>query len=100
MKTRSAPTILLLMLSLFENTLCGIDPFDRLKFRLGDGYQVVAHGAIGRLDRLNLLIDTGSIPAWWMVESQKSCASRSPRRSRQCSTVRSPYSARFCQTSG
>ena len=63
MKTRSAPTILLLMLSLFENTLCGIDPFDRLKFRLGDGYQVVAHGAIGRLDRLNLLIDTGSIPS-------------------------------------
>jgi len=51
------------MLSLFETTSRGIDPFDRLKFRLGDGYQVIAHGAIGRLDRLNLLIDTGSIPS-------------------------------------
>jgi hypothetical protein len=55
--------ILLLMLSLFETTSRGIDPLDRLKFRLGDGYQVIAHGAIGRLDRLNLLIDTGSIPS-------------------------------------
>jgi predicted aspartyl protease len=63
MKTRSAPTILLLMLSLFETTSRGIDSFDRLKFRLRDGYQVIALGAIGRLDRLNLLIDTGSIPS-------------------------------------
>src|SRR5262245_32515506 len=63
MKTGSAPAIVLLMPSLFETTSRGIDPFDRLKFRLGDGYQVIAHGAIGRLDRLNLLIDTGSIPS-------------------------------------
>jgi hypothetical protein len=42
MQTRSAPMILLLMLSFFETTSRGIDPFDRLKFRLGDGYQVIA----------------------------------------------------------
>jgi hypothetical protein len=42
MQTRSAPMILLLMLSFFETTSRGIDPFDRLKFTLGDGYQVIA----------------------------------------------------------
>src|SRR4029453_8976211 len=68
MKIRSAPMILLLMLWLFETTARGIDPFDRLKFRLGDGYQVIAHGAIGRRDRLNFLIATGSIPS--MVDSR------------------------------
>jgi predicted aspartyl protease len=63
MTSRSALAILLLMLSFFETTSRGIDSLERLKFRLGDGYQVIAHGAIGRLDRLNLLIDTGSIPS-------------------------------------
>ena len=35
----------------------------RLTFELRAGYQIVVPGAIGRLDRLRLLIDTGSIPS-------------------------------------
>jgi hypothetical protein len=58
MQIRSALTILLVMLSLV--TPSGTDQFDQLKFRLRDGYQVIAQGAIGPLDGLNLLIDTGS----------------------------------------
>jgi hypothetical protein len=42
MQTRSALTILLLILSLSETTSRGTDPFERLKFRLGDGYQTIA----------------------------------------------------------
>ena len=61
MKIRSALTILLVMLSLV--TPSGTDQFDQLKFRLRDGYQVIARGAIGPLDGLNLLIDTGSYPS-------------------------------------
>jgi hypothetical protein len=61
MKTRSALTILLVMLSLV--TPSGSDHIDQLKFRLRDGYQVIAQGAIGPLDGLNLLIDTGSFPS-------------------------------------
>ncbi len=34
-----------------------------LKFDLRERYQVVVHGAIGPLERLKLLIDTGSIPS-------------------------------------
>lgn len=34
-----------------------------LKFELRERYQVVARGVIGRLEGLNLLIDTGSIPS-------------------------------------
>jgi hypothetical protein len=63
MKTLSVPTILLVMLSLVEATPSGAGKFDQLKFRLGEGYQVIAQGAIGPLDRLNLLIDTGSFPS-------------------------------------
>ena len=99
MKTRSAPTILLVMLSLVE-TPSGTDQFDRLKFRLRDGYQVIAQGAIGPLDRLNLLIDTGSFPSMVDDRIAKNCASRSTRRRPWCSTVGSAFSARFCRTSG
>jgi len=63
MKTLSVPTTLLVMLSLVEATPSGFGQFDQLRFRLRDGYQVIAHGAIGPLERLNLLIDTGSIPS-------------------------------------
>jgi predicted aspartyl protease len=35
---------------------------DPLTFQLRDAYLVIAQGAIGPLDRLNLLIDTGAIP--------------------------------------
>ena len=34
-----------------------------IKFDLRERYQIVARGAIGRLERLNFLIDTGSIPS-------------------------------------
>jgi hypothetical protein len=61
MKTRSALTILLVMSSFV--TPSGTGQFDQLKFRLRDGYQVIAQGAIGPLDGLNLLIDTGSYPS-------------------------------------
>lgn len=63
MKTLNVPTTLLVMLSLVEATPSGFGQFDQLRFRLRDGYQVIAQGAIGPLDRLNLLIDTGSIPS-------------------------------------
>ena len=68
MQTRSAPTILLAMLSLIEATPSGTDQTYRLKFGLRDGYQVIAQGAIGALDGLNVLIDTGSIPG--MVDAR------------------------------
>jgi predicted aspartyl protease len=39
-----------------------------LKFELRERYQVVVRGAIGRLQRLNFLIDTGSMPT--MIDSR------------------------------
>jgi hypothetical protein len=63
MQTRSAPAIIGLMLSFVEATLSGTEPSDSLKFRLRDGYQVIAHGAIGPLDGVNMLVDTGTIPS-------------------------------------
>jgi predicted aspartyl protease len=63
MKTRSAPAIFLVMLSLVEATPSATDEFDQLKLRLRDGYQVIVQGAIGPLEGLNLLIDTGSVPS-------------------------------------
>lgn len=60
MKTRSALTIVLVMLSLANPG--GGDEIDQLKFSLRNGYQVIARGSLGSLDGLNLLIDTGSFP--------------------------------------
>src|SRR3954452_22375707 len=60
MKTRTALTLLLVLASLAHPN--GTDQTDHLKFRLRDGYQVIAPGSLGALDRLNLLIDTGSFP--------------------------------------
>jgi hypothetical protein len=61
MKTRSAPTILLVMLLLVEAS--AREQFKPLTFRLRDGFEVIVQGSIGPLDGLNLLIDTGSVPS-------------------------------------
>jgi hypothetical protein len=63
MKTLRAPTIVLMMLSLVEASTSGTGQSVFLKFKLRDGWQVIAHGAIGPLTGLNVLIDTGSIPS-------------------------------------
>jgi hypothetical protein len=60
MKTRTALTLLLVIASLAHPN--GTGQIDHLKFSLRDGYQVIAPGSLGTLDRLNLLIDTGSFP--------------------------------------
>ena len=50
------------MLSVVDVFRAGADQSDLLTFALKDAYHVIAHGAIGPLDGLNLLIDTGAIP--------------------------------------
>src|SRR4051794_39828346 len=60
MKTRTALTLLLVIASLADPN--GTDQIDHVEFSLRDGYQVIAPGSLGTLDRLNLLIDTGSFP--------------------------------------
>jgi len=44
METRRAPTIVLLMLSLFETTSRGTDPLDRLKFKLAQPASILTTG--------------------------------------------------------
>jgi hypothetical protein len=68
MKARSAPAILLIMLSLVEATASGNQQCHRLNVTLRDGFQVIVQGSIGALHRLNLLIDTGSVPS--MVDNR------------------------------
>jgi len=68
MQTRSALTILVLMLPVVEAFPSSAGQSEPVPFRLGDAYQVIAHGAIGPLDGLNVLIDTGAIPG--MVDAR------------------------------
>jgi len=56
------------MLSVVDVFRAGADQSDLLTFALKDAYHVIAHGAIGPLDGLNLLIDTGAIPG--MVDAR------------------------------
>ena len=62
METRKAWMALAVMASLHGGGASSEQCSTPLKFELREGYQIVVPGAIGALERLNLLIDTGSIP--------------------------------------
>ena len=63
MEPRRAHVLLATMLSLFMGSVARSGQPDQLKFKLRDGYQVIALGAIGGLDDVRLVIDTGTIPS-------------------------------------
>ena len=63
MEPRRACVLLATMLSLFMGSVAKSGQPDQLKFKLRDGYQVIARGAIAGLDEINLVIDTGTIPS-------------------------------------
>jgi hypothetical protein len=63
MEPRRAHMLLATLLSLFTGSVANPGQPDQLKFKLRDGYQVIARGAIAGLDEVNLVIDTGTIPS-------------------------------------
>ena len=63
MEPRRAHMLLATMLGLFMGSVASSGQADQLKFKLRDGYQVIARGAIAGLDEINLAIDTGTIPS-------------------------------------
>ena len=63
MEMRNAWMAVTVMASLQVGGAVSEESVASLRFELREQYQIVVSGAIGPLERLNLLIDTGSIPS-------------------------------------
>src|SRR5262245_31153815 len=95
MESRYTTMPLALLLCLVDTSMAGTDRSYALAFKLREGYQVIAHGSIGPLEELNLLIDTGAIPSMLdsriakklRLQSQEAATVAFGRRSRSLSAI-------------